>query len=293
MKQVLITGGTRGLGLSTAQELTRRGHAVWLTARSADAGRAAVGAVKAQVPGAIVDWLPLDLDSLDAVRAGAAEALRRVPRLDVLLLNAAALWAEGQADVLTKDGFEKQFGVNHLGHFLYTHALLPLLKKSAPARVVVVSSQLHLSGRGATKGIPATLDLARVREAAGDHTERYRSSKLANVLFTYALDRRLAPSGVRAGCMCPGFVPETGVSHARGFKKFLFGTVLKAMPFATTLKTATGHFADVCVDVPLDELGGKFFVAGKPVRSSEVSYDEAQQEALWARSLSWCGLTDG
>ncbi|WP_084958205.1 oxidoreductase [Thermoactinospora rubra] len=180
MKTAIVTGGNAGIGLPTARELARRGMRVIVAARSPEKGRAAAELIRREVPGAQVVHGRLDLADLGSVREFAAG----VEAVDVLVNNAGiGMIPRGE----TRDGFELQFGVNHLGHFALTGLLLPLLLKSPGARVVTVSSDAHKAGR---------LDFADLGLTRGyGRFSAYGRSKLANLLFALELDRRARRSG--------------------------------------------------------------------------------------------------
>jgi retinol dehydrogenase 12 len=192
----LVTGGNTGIGRATAAGLASRGGRVWIAARSRAKGEAAVAAIKAETGSDSVFFLPLDLADLDSVRACAADFLARGEPLHVLVNNAGVAGRRG----LTRQGFELMFGVNHLGHFVLTDALLGCLTASAPARVVTVSSDAHYSARG--------IDFEALRRPARGITglHEYAVSKLCNVLFTQELARRTAGTGVTAYALHPGVV---------------------------------------------------------------------------------------
>ena len=169
----LVTGGNTGIGRATAAGLPGRGGRVWIAARSRAKGEAAVAEIKASTGNDSVFFLPLDLADLDSVRAGAAAFLALDEPLHVLVNNAGVAGRRG----LTRQGFELTFGVNHLGHFALTDALLGRLTDSAPARVVTVSSDAHYSAPG--------IDYEALRRPARGITgmREYAVSKLGNVLF--------------------------------------------------------------------------------------------------------------
>ena len=191
----LITGGNTGIGLATATALARDGGRVYIACRSAAAGSAAVERIKAESGSAAVWLLPLDLASLDSVRACAAAFLDSGDPLHVLINNAGVGGVRG----LTADGFELHFGVNHLGHFALTQLLLPRLSSSgADTRVVNVASEAHYGARG--------VDFSAVRRRTASFTgmREYSVSKLCNVLFTQELARRHAD--VHSYALHPGVV---------------------------------------------------------------------------------------
>jgi retinol dehydrogenase-12 len=193
----LVTGGNTGIGRATATELARAGGRVYVACRSAAAGEAAVLAIKTAAASDSVWLLPLDLASLDSVRACAAAFLARDEPLHVLVNNAGVGGRRG----LTADGFELHFGVNHLGHFALTSALLERLQASGPdARIVNVSSEVHYSARG--------IDFAALRQRTPSYTgmREYAVSKLCNVLFTQELARLLPATQVSSYALHPGVV---------------------------------------------------------------------------------------
>ena len=204
-KQVLITGATRGIGLAAAEALAARGANVAIVGRNATALRIAAARITAaQRKAAAVDTLIADLASQAAVRKLAGEVLGRYPRLDVLINNAGAMYARRQ---VTEDGVELTWAVNHLAPFLLTTLLRERLQASAPARIITTASAAHQGAR-----IPFA-DLNAERSYRG--FERYGQTKLANILFTRELARRLEGSGVTATCFHPGLV-ATGFNRNNG-----------------------------------------------------------------------------
>jgi retinol dehydrogenase-12 len=192
----LVTGANTGIGRATAEGLARRGGRVYVASRSREKGSAAVAGIRAATGSDAVSFLPLDLADLDSVRACAASFLARDEPLHVLVNNAGVVRTRG----LTKQGFELMFGVNHLGHFVLTNALLGCLEASAPARVVTVSSDSHYAARG------IDWDALRRPERGLTGLRGYAVSKLCNVLFSAELGRRTAGTGVTTYALHPGMV---------------------------------------------------------------------------------------
>jgi NAD(P)-dependent dehydrogenase (short-subunit alcohol dehydrogenase family) len=195
-KLVLITGGSSGLGQESARALAAKGAHVVLTARDAAKGRGVVDGIVASTGNRNVELEELELDSLASVRAFAQRFLAKHDRLDVLLNNAGVMACPlGH----TKDGFELQFGTNHLGHFLLTCLLAPALKKAAPSRVVSLSSRGH-------QVAPVDFDDPNFERREYQKWASYGQSKTANVLFAVGLERRLGPAGVHAYALHPGAI---------------------------------------------------------------------------------------
>ncbi len=192
----LVTGANAGIGYATAQDLAARGGRVWLACRSRAKGEAAVAAISAASGSGQVRLLHLDLADLASVRQCASEFAALGEPLHVLINNAGLGGARGR----TADGFEIHFGVNHLGHFALTQALLPLLRDSAPARIVTVASDSHYQAKG------INFEGLRNRTKSITGLPEYAVSKLCNVLFAAELGRRLDGTGVTAYSLHPGVV---------------------------------------------------------------------------------------
>ncbi len=263
----LVTGGTGGIGKETVRGLARLGARVLLGARDRARGEAA----RRDIAGA-VDLVELDLASLASVRAAAAAVRADHARLDVLVLN-AGVWSRERRT--TADGFELTFGVNHLGHFLLVHELLDLLR--APARIVVVSSNEHYRGRMEWDDLMFQRRSYRGRAA-------YRQSKLANLLFTGALARRLA-TGVTANALHPGVVAtELARDYPQALIKLLNLVLLTPEQGART----TLHLASA---PELAAVTGAYFEKSRARPASPRAVDPAAQDRLWSLSERLVGLT--
>src|SRR4029453_16040001 len=191
----LVTGASSGIGLETARGLAELGASVVLVARDRERGESARDEVRGDAKGGAIDLLLADLSSRKQVHALAAQVRERYRSLHVLVNNAATIV---RAYVETEDGIETQWAVNHLAPFLLTSLLLDLLRASAPSRIVNVASQVEASGSIAFDDVG--------RRKRYDRVEAYCQSKLANVLFTYELARRLEGTGVTANCLHPGVI---------------------------------------------------------------------------------------
>lgn len=285
-RNALITGGNRGIGFATAKRLAARGVRVIIAARDADRGRAAADEIVAGSPGAQVEVMKLDLASLDAVREFADAFRARGLPLHILINNAGAIGL-GKEMHFTQDGFELEFGINHLGHFLLTRLLLPALTDAGASRVITVSSIRHIPGRG---GQGARFDFDNLRGEKGyDPRIFYNNAKLANVWFAYELQRRAGSAGVTSVAACPGFVPETLASGKTGLRRLFYTRVLGWVPGARTAEVAGEELATLAADAPLT--GGSFYANGKPARSSDVSYDASLAGRLWEVSERMTGVT--
>ena len=285
----MITGGNSGIGFATASKLAAKGFHVILASRNQQTSARAIARIQAGNPSASVESIPLDLASFASVRQCAAAFQAKGYSLHVLINNAGGSIAGKQAR-FTPDGFELTLGTNHLGHFLLTNLLLDDLKRSAPARVITVSSQLHIPGFGG--GPPPDFDYDNLKgEKYYNTTIFYRNSKLANMWFTYELQRRLTGTGVTSNAVCPGFVPEAiGDRRTSPIDRFLYKQILPRMPFARSLEQASASYLMAATDPRFEGVGGKFIVDGKERRSSDESYDEQKARRLWDLSWTWCGL---
>jgi NAD(P)-dependent dehydrogenase (short-subunit alcohol dehydrogenase family) len=274
-KVCLVTGATSGIGLVTARELTRRGAHVVLVGRSPVRCEAAVQLLQEHAAGGKVEALLADLSSLEQVRSLARQFHERHHRLDVLLNNAGGMWLRRE---LTADGLEMTFAVNHLAYFVLTHLLLDSLKAAAPSRIVNVSSGAH------RKAMLDFGDLQGERRYGG--WRQYCRSKLMNLLFTYALARRLSGTGVTVNAMHPGWV-ATGFAGNNGWRGR--GLQLLARWFGLSPEEGARTVVYLATSPEVADISGKYFVHERPVLSSAASYDEAAQERLWHVSLELSG----
>ncbi|HMC37445.1 MAG TPA: SDR family oxidoreductase [Actinomycetota bacterium] len=279
-KRVLITGGTNGIGLAAAEELSKLGAELVIVARNqARAGEAVRRIERATGPDASVDVLDADLSSQASVRRLAANVLDRYPRLDVLVNNAGAMYSPRQ---ITEDGVELTWAVNHLAPFLLTNLLLDRLVQSAPARIVTTSSDAHHGSR-----IPFDdLDAERSYRAF----RRYGQTKLANILFTSELARRVEGSGVTANCFHPGLV-ATRFNHNNG--PLMSMAMLFLRPFSrTATKGAETLVWLVSSPDAADEQGG-YFVDERRVTPSSAARDPDAARRLWEISEAQAGTSAG
>jgi len=280
-KTVVVTGGNSGIGFETAAALAAMGARVIVTARNADKGRAAVAAIAERSAGdARVQLVVFDLADLSSVRRGAGEILEQAPRLDVLVNNAGLVLSERAETV---DGFEATLATNHLGPFLLTNLLLERIKSSAPARIVNVASTAHNAAR---KGMPFD-DLQSKKNYATMRV--YGQSKLANILFTLELARRLEGSGVTANSLHPGTV-RTGYGadgDARGL--LAFGIKISAPFFLSPAKGARTSVY-LASDPEVAEVSGRYFVKCKAKQPKRWARDPEAARHLWEVSEQLVGL---
>jgi NAD(P)-dependent dehydrogenase (short-subunit alcohol dehydrogenase family) len=271
-KTVVVTGANQGIGKATAIALARKGVRVVLVARDPKKGQAALGEVRAASPRGDAELLLADLSSQAEVRRLAAEVRSRCPRLDGLVNNAGLIVPERRTTV---DGLEETFAVNHLAPMLLTIELLDLLKKSGPARVVTVSSDMH-------RGAHICWDDLQFTSRPYKSFKAYGQSKLANVLFTYELARQLEGTRVTANTLHPGVIAsgfgQTYPSSLAFFIKF-------ARPFMATPEEGAATSVYLASSPEVEGVSGKYFTKCRAVRSSGLTYDEASQRKLWALSL--------
>ena len=281
----VVTGATAGIGLATARELVRRGGRVLLVGRDDRRGAEALADVRAAAPagGGTAEFLRADLSRQAEVRAAAAEIRARHPRVHVLVNNAGAVFDTRQESA---DGIELTLALNHLAYWLLTVELLEPLRaagaESGDARVVVVASDAHT---GARAGLARDdLELRRSWSSLG----AYAQSKLANVMFAYALARRLAGTGVTANALHPGVI---GSNFARGQGGPMGWFFRVARPFLRSPERGAETSVHLAADASLAGATGGYYKDRRPARSSPPSYDEAAQEWLWAESARLTGTS--
>jgi NAD(P)-dependent dehydrogenase (short-subunit alcohol dehydrogenase family) len=290
-KVAVITGANSGIGYEATRVLAARGARVVLACRDTGKMADAVARLKRELPSATLDTVQLDLSSLAAIRRAAATLLERYPRIDLLINNAGVMAIPYRE---TADGFEMQFGTNHLGHFALTALLVGRVRAATAGRVVTVSSLLHRNGKLVLEDIP--------KPAKYDEKKAYSMSKLANLLFAYELDRRLKAGKSRAlSVAChPGYSDTNlqsvgpsergssiGLAAAKLANRFIAQPA--AMGALSTLMAATDE------NVRGGEYVGPtalFTLRGHPVigTSNEASHDVAMAQKLWEISEKLCGV---
>lgn len=264
-KTILITGATDGIGKETARQLAMMNAQVILHGRDPDKTKKVQKEIISDSSNEKVDVLIADFSSMDQVRSLADQVISQYQHLEVLINNAGLYTTSKQT---TSDGFELTFAVNHLSHFLLTNLLLDLVKASAPARIITVSSSAHFD---------ADFDITDLNaEKNFNGWNAYSVSKLANLLFTFALARRLKGSGVTVNSLHPGFIK----------------TNILGKHFANQKPVEEGAETPVYLasSPEVAEISGEYFERKQISPSSELSRNEPLQEELWEISESMTGL---
>lgn len=283
-KVCLVTGANQGIGRETALGLARLGAIVVMTSRDRAKGEAALADVRSRSGSDDVELMLADFASFASIRKLAADFQVKHNRLDVLVNNAGAIIT---TRCRTTDGFETTFGVNHLGYFLLTNLLLETIRQSAPARIVNVASNGHLRAR---------VDFDDLNSEDGRYSAMtaYTRSKLANVLFTYELARRLEGTGVTANCLHPGVVRSGFGKNNDGYARLIFQAFqIIARPFLLSNEKGAATSIHVASSPELEGVTGKYFDNCRETPSSPASYDEEAQRRLWEISEEMCGLRNG
>lgn len=274
-KHVILTGATSGIGLAAGKELARRGAWLAIVARDGARGAAAADRIAEAGGGARPDVLLADLGSQAAVWRLAVEILERYPRIDVLANNAGAVMGSWG---LTDEGIERTWAVNHLGPFLLTNLLLDRLKQSAPARVITTASDAH-------RGAQVPFDDLDGRRAYGRGLDRgfgrYGQTKLANILFTKELARRLRGTGVTAYSFHPGLVASNFNRNNGALMRFGM-TVVK--PFSRSPEKGAETLVWLADSPDVADESGGYYVDQRLASPTPEAQDAAAAERLWTVS---------
>jgi len=270
-KVCLVTGATAGIGEATALILARQGATVVGVGRNPAKNEYSAKMIQEETGNASVEYLLADLSSQKDVRNVAQEFQAKYDRLDVLINNAGATFAERQESV---DGIEMTFALNHLGYFLLTNLLTDTLEASAPARIINVSSSLHKLGKIKFDDIPFNRNYSRAKA--------YQRSKLANIVFTYELAHRLNNQKVTVNAMNPGLVATNVGNSAGGSAERMKGIVDRIAGMTPEEGSQTIIYMATSPD--LVGVSGRYFVKEKSIRSSKKSYDLALGRELWELS---------
>jgi NAD(P)-dependent dehydrogenase (short-subunit alcohol dehydrogenase family) len=281
----VVTGANTGLGFETARVLAARGASVVLAVRDTDKGKAAAARIAGTAPGATVTVQPLDLASLDSVRAAAGELRARHPRIDLLVNNAGVMFTPRQA---TRDGFELQFGTNHLGHFALTGLLLEQMLPVPGSRVVTLSSLAHR--------IRARINFGDLQsERSYRRVAAYSQSKLANLMFTYELHRRLSGAATTTTI---AVAAHPGLANTELTRNSPAASA--ALARLISQKAAMGALPALRAATDPGVLGGQYYGPGRWLgtrgypelaESSGQSRDTAVQRRLWTVSEELTGVT--
>jgi NAD(P)-dependent dehydrogenase (short-subunit alcohol dehydrogenase family) len=267
-RRFIITGPYSGIGRVTAANLASRGAAVVLAGRSLERCQALAAELRGPSDGDRIEVLALDLADLASVRAAAEQLIARGGRIDGLINNAGVAGARGR----TRDGFELAFGVNHLGHFLFTRLLEARLRESAPARVINVSSEAHRR--------ISSIDFAAFREPTKTRTalREYGVSKLCNILFTREVARRWAGSGITAYALHPGVIATDIWRSVPQPLRWLLTRWMKTPEAgaATSIRCAT--------DPALANVNGRYFINEREVNPNRAARDDGLAARLWEES---------
>jgi retinol dehydrogenase 12 len=278
-KICMVTGGTAGIGLVTARELAERGATVIVVGRNAQKGERVVRELKAQTGNQWIAFQHADLSRQEEVKRLARQFVEEHPRLDVLVNNAGAIYHERQ---VSAEGIEMTLALNHLNYFLLTGLLLDRLRAAAPARIVNVASRAHENARLDIADLQSTRDYGGWRA--------YCNSKLANILFTFGLARRLQAEAITVNALHPGFV-RSDFGHNNGpffrlaMKIAMLGAISVEAGAATSIHLATAP--------ELAGVTGRYFVRQQLAASSPASRDAALGDALWRESEALTGFRYG
>ena len=277
-KIVVITGGTGGIGKATATGLATLGARVGITGRDPARAEQAAADIRAASGNPAVDAFAADMTSQNELRQLAAVVLEAYPRLDVLVNNVGGFWAHRHS---TADGLERTFALIHLAPFLLTNLLMDRLKASAPARVITVSSGAQSMGRIEFD------DLQGARSYSGQRA--YNQSKLANVMFTNELARRLHGTRVMANSLHPGVVRTNFGAEDQAWFFTVISRVVRPLLKTPAQGAQTSIYLASTPD--LADVTGQFFTNGKPKRANRIAYDIDMTARLWLVSAELVGMT--
>jgi len=276
---IIVTGSNSGIGKATAKVLAGMGATVVLAVRNQEKGKKALEEIVAETGSQKVAVMTCDLASKDSIRRFVEEFKKEHDRLDVLINNAGAVFAKRQLSV---DGIENSIAVNYIGPFLLTRELLPLLKASAPSRIVNVSSGMNRTGKIDFD------DLQSKRSYKG--MQAYASSKLMLTTYTRELARRLEGTGVTANVVEPGFVATNlGRNSGSLLNSMMFALV---RPMQTTPEKAAENSVYVATSPELKGVTGKNFAKKRKKEIPDIAKDGETRQRLWEQTLQLLGIED-
>jgi NAD(P)-dependent dehydrogenase (short-subunit alcohol dehydrogenase family) len=268
LRTTVITGATSGIGKETALALAKKDHAIYLLVRNTQKGDRLKDEIIAQTNNKNIFVVKCDLADLQSVREAADELKAKLFAVNVLINNAGGIFGEKQ---MTKDGFEMTFQVNHLGHFLLTMALMPLLEKGQ-ARVINVSSEAHKRGKADFDDLPW-------QQKKYSAWKAYGMAKLFNIYFTKALAEKYADKGISSFALHPGVVKTEFWSGIGGFLGKL--TTFLVSPFLISAEEGAQTTIYLATEPGMDAKSCQYFVKKKLAKSTVLSWNEANRNKLW------------
>ncbi|WP_448702715.1 SDR family oxidoreductase [Mucilaginibacter sp. AW1-3] len=268
-KTILITGATSGIGTQTASALAKQGHTLYLLVRDTVKGKQVKNDIIAETGNQRIEIVECNLADLHNVSKAGAQIRASLDAIDVLINNAGGIFQERE---LSKDGFEMTFASNHLGHFLLTMNLMPLLQKGK-ARVINVSSDAHKTAKVNFDDLQFEKDYSSMRA--------YGNAKLFNIYFTRSLAERFAVKNVTAYSLHPGVVNTGFGSRSTGFVKFLLSI---ARPFMISPEKGAQTSVYLATEPGIEQLSGQYFKNKKPAAPSKAANDNVARQSLWLKS---------
>ena len=267
IKNILITGATSGIGKASAFAIAKTNAKLILVSKDESKLQKLINDIKANAPDADLDYFVCDLSSQNEIRALADKIKSKYSRLDVLLNNAGLIINDRKTTV---DSYQYTFALDHLAYFLLTNLLMDLLKKSAPSRIINTSSEAHRTGHINFDDIMLEKNYSAFKS--------YGQAKLANILFTYELDRKLKGTGITVNCLHPGSVSTQFGNDLKGFFKVILSL---AKPFLISTEKGAVTSVYLATSADVDGVSGKYFKNKKPVKSKAESYNTEIAAKLW------------
>lgn len=277
-KTCLITGATSGIGFETAKQLAIKGFDIYITGRNEKKSADALQLINRVAPGKGKGYFLCDFSKQHSIRDAAKNICSSIKELNVLINNAGAVY---QHKELTEEGIEKTFATNHLGYFLFTHLLLPIIPTNQGNRIVNVASDAHFSAKFDLSDI--------VNPKKYFFITAYANSKLANIMFTFYLAEKLKPVGITANCLHPGVVKtRIGNKNTANWMGLIWNMLTAIRGISVEKGAASSVYLASSNEV--SHISGKYFYECRESKPSKLSMDSYLQQQLWELSEKLCGI---